>query len=1074
MKHFSKLIVLLLLLVAAVFTVTSCDKTTVSEISVSESGMPQLVYVLGNDLDLSNGMLTVKEKDATREIALNSEGITVSGYDKSVLGQQTVTISYEGQTTQITVTVVERMQVVDYIADYLVGDEIDLSKGRLKITRDDGSSYTVLLNHSSVTVTGFTSESTGSVQLSVQYTGGEKPYETGFSVNVHIADDIKLQRPNKITYNSHDEGIDLSGGYLTLKGNNGTLEKDIPLSDIMISGFDLNAVTEENSPLTQKVTVSYLGKEFSFDVKITYTDISLFKKNVSLVKDLVFTEESAPEISKELGEKALEMMELYLDMSKAEQALIPTEDILQMARTAMVYGWDVWAEEILKYSDVFAIEYGELVLYCDSYDAVKATILGLQDTSTPLYTVGPILMGMMEVFGEETTAEGYTFADYPLMGEETFAGLSVVFEYMLNMYDKFALIPDDWAEQGVMKYAYEIVEAYNYIAAYAGSVDSSLTQIYYYVSMWRTNDDAFDILYNYFYTINDVETLKGLSTIRLPRQLEELYLYVATAMEQMSSLQQYGVFDTSEFFYNYYLATELAEELRNSTDAETLFYFQNVPVNGMFGFDYETLYYFDTILEYIRSTDGGYYTFAGGMLGVDAYHALMDQYMDIVIKMFDDPSYEGSEEYGAAVRAMFMSFVNLTPTQQYYFLNSLSPFYSMGIPPFSFDDSEDMSYLTCIFAQLINDYYKGLFTEEASVDAYRDLVLVIELYAQRFTYDGDWVAVFIEGIDGVKAAFDAMTGADKANFELYLGDVLDKYLSISNRYRTPAPVELGEWESVFAELKEAMLNLELANYLLSNEIYAYSFYFSAYERAESLCNYIIANAPKEILDAYYYDELYDLNEDLNGGGTGEDGSDFGGDSGDTEEMVPYTYDFQLYLYRTLYISYQLSFMDSINIYDIYADSDLKEFVNLTYDVLWNYLYSDEDPATKDFDRAKVVAAMTAFSKLSVDEQIIFIMMEGDYGYYYMGLDACITESFTEKAGAVIYKLLELEQYRMTYEYTLSAENLASMEKALGELKALYAGLSGADKLDFADMEEAYAQYVSVCEALIAQANTPAA
>ena len=156
MKRLGNLMLILLLLAATLVVVASCG-SDVSEIAVNEDGMPQLIYVLGQDVDLSNGVLSVKGKDGDTELPLNSEGVTVTGYDKNTLGEQTLTIAYGGKTTEITVTVVERMVAVDYWADYMLDDTFDNSKGRLKITRDDGTSYTVQLNHPNVTISGFDS-----------------------------------------------------------------------------------------------------------------------------------------------------------------------------------------------------------------------------------------------------------------------------------------------------------------------------------------------------------------------------------------------------------------------------------------------------------------------------------------------------------------------------------------------------------------------------------------------------------------------------------------------------------------------------------------------------------------------------------------------------------------------------------------------------------------------------------------------------------------------------------------------------------------------------------------------------
>ena len=120
----------------------------------------------------------------------------------------------------------------------------------------------------------------------------------------------------------------------------------------------------------------------------------------------------------------------------------------------------------------------------------------------------------------------------------------------------------------------------------------------------------------------------------------------------------------------------------------------------------------------------------------------------------------------------------------------------------------------------------------------------------------------------------------------------------------------------------------------------------------------------------------------------------------------------------------------------------------------------------DFDRAKVLEALAKFRSLSNDEQMLFILMEGEYGYYYTSLSAFVDESYTENAGAVVYKLLELEQCILMYVNIPSEENLSTLNSVLAELTSLYQALAGEDKTSFADMEQAYADYIAKCQALI--------
>ena len=331
MKKFATLALVVLMLVASVFVMSACQdpqtQTDAGKISVEETGMPQLLYVQGQDLDLSNGMLTVEKDGQKQEIPLNSEGITVTGYDKNTLGNQTITIAYGGQTTQITVTVVARMQAVEFTADYLVGDAFDFGMGRLKITRDDGSNHTVLLNGNGVTINGFDGTKAGKQTLTATYANNGETYECKFEVTVYAVDNVTFTAPKKVNYNSHEAGIDLTDGYFTITGNNGALVRTVAIDEDMVEGFDLTAVNEENTPFTQSLKVTYGGKEYSYDIKLTYTAISRFKKDAVAFAELDWNGAEIPTISIELGELALELMEDgMVDMKPMISEQISLED----------------------------------------------------------------------------------------------------------------------------------------------------------------------------------------------------------------------------------------------------------------------------------------------------------------------------------------------------------------------------------------------------------------------------------------------------------------------------------------------------------------------------------------------------------------------------------------------------------------------------------------------------------------------------------------------------------------------------------------------------------------------------
>ncbi len=1060
MKKFFKATTLIVLLLAmSIFALAACDDS-VSEISVDENGMPQLVYVLGADMDLSNGILTVKDKDTTTEIPMNSEGVTVSGYDKTKLGEQTVTISYGNQSTQIKVTVVERMQAVDYVADYLVGDQFNNSKGRLKITRDDGSSYTVYLNSNKVTVTGFNSSSAASeLPVKATYEVDGEVYEANFKVNIHPVDSVVLHKPNKIAYNSHETALELAGGYLVLSGNGGKLERDVPLTDesVTISGFNLKAVNPQNTPLTQTVTVIYDEKEYTYDIKLTYTDISMFNDNVSKFADLDWSGEDVPEISNELGALALELMDLYADLSKAERTAIKAEDSLNVARAALTYGYDLWYEDFLSFEDAFGIDYyyGELVLYCNTYEAVLEAVDGLKDNDRPLYSVSPTLTSIIELFGEEEYFDGYNFAAYSVIDNEIYESILDVFEHMLDFYDCLIEIPENWQTVGVEACEDEIESVYSFMMN-SEYIDSYYNQIYEFACDWREEVDTFDVLYTYYYNADDMDSLKELAKLSLPSALDELVSNINVALTMMDELETGFVFDTSDFFYGYFTAKKLAEDIKNGADGMIKDLYNELPINTIFGFGESVSFHFDTIIEYLRVSTGGFCQLSAALLEVVNYNLLIEKYVDVLGKVFDDADYENSAQYATDVEEMFALFLSLTPTEQNTFLTILHPYYVFGAPQYAFENTEDYEELVSPFSVIINNYYLSKFTSDAGKAAYIDLLVALEIYGQRFLNEDTWFEDLTARIESVDAALEDMSADDLAAFDTYLSAIYATCNGVLTKFGEDyVKIELGEWQDEFDALSEAVMNMELAYYLMEEGVYVYNLFFSAYERAMTIVDYIILNAPQSIVDAFYHEALYVLEVDP------EEGTE------DGVTKVEWSYDYVLAQYRSIYVNLQLAFMGETNIYDTYKELNLGEFLNKIYDLVWPYLYSDpEDTETVVFDKNKVTDVLYAFTQLSIDAQTMFVLMEGETTVYYLALDYFFTEAFTENAAEVAYKLVEAEQKYLMCIFTGDDSEVEALEDALVELKALYEDLEGDDKTSFAELEATYAADVEEFEAFL--------
>ena len=1099
MKKISKILLLLALIVLTVFAVTACGGK--ESLSVKEDRMPQLVHVQGNELNFADGVLIHTEGDKSKEIAMNADGVEISGFDKNTLGEQTVTVKYKKATTTLEVTVVPRMTIDGYTADYLVGDEFNTGNGTLKINRDDGTNFTVILKSDKVSIEGFSAASAGDLNLTAKYTNGSTVYTCTFPAKVYAVDTVTFKAPNKVAYNSHDGALDVSGGYFTLSGKDGTLKKDVPLTADMVEGYNIDLVNETNSPLTQKLTVNYDGKSYEYSVKLTYTDISLFKKNAAPLlnldwsenyEDILNDDDYVPAYTEAQGIVALAMIEKYLDMSPAERTFITAAETLAVARTAMAYGFSAWADEINKYNDVFAIEYGELVFKCESREAIIDAIEGLAVDTTPLYTYSPVLLRMIEAFEEEQVYADITFADYPILSSDYYESLIDLFEYMVELDDAADKVKSDW-KTDITVYSEEIEAVYDAIVN-SEYYSHEFAQFFYFVSMWRAEDDVFDFLYSYYYgEKEDVAAIIKIANIRLPSRLEELFAYIYESMTLMGYIADDYYFlqvpDTTQFFYNYYMAQKLSNDIVTSEDEademlQVLFY--GLPINSMLGISAEeTIYTFNDILSYIDTAEGGYYSLCGALLDIPEFDAIMDKYLDIIVKSFDDESYEDSNEYIADVKAMFALYTGLTPSQQFNFLGILSTYYVRGYMSIAFDNvTEGYSEISTVFVDMVNGVYTGLFEGEDAKNAYLQLIFATEIYAQRYIYSAinsgsekTWLSDFTERMNSVTAALGTMSNADRNIFDTELGTLYETYMSILNDYSgdsTDGEVDLGDWADEFAELEGAVLNLELAYAILSEGESYYDMFFTAYERVWAIANKILTdvNVPASVKEAFIYSELYStssLDKMID--------PDF---VIDPDKEVFWSYDYVLSVYRSMYINALLTLGGGANLYDYYHFYGFVDFMNKSYDIIWAYMGSEKDD-TDIFEKDKVLDVMKAFSKMDVNAQMLFMLyIEGENGLYYTAISEFLKEEFSADIASVGELFVELEMEAIIYNYyrfMLDNEGATEEEVAAAaeSLVAAYTAFDNAlseltlDKQN--EFKAAFGEMLEIYEALVESASS---
>ena len=238
-------------------------------------------YLYGIDsLDLTGGVLIVTyEDDSQMEIILPSNKVSVSGFDKTKLGEQIITITYKDKTVSYKIEVIkeiEEVKTVERISikqlpdklEYVVGkDNLDLSGGILLVRYSDGTVTEVEMTNARVVILGFSNVNVGIRTLTVSFEGKTTTFDIEIIEEISEAELIEkieiYKLPTKLKYIANLEQLDLSGGSIKVIYEDGTEENVLMTDeDVEVTGFDNTRVG------IQRLLVKYNGKTTSFNVEI--------------------------------------------------------------------------------------------------------------------------------------------------------------------------------------------------------------------------------------------------------------------------------------------------------------------------------------------------------------------------------------------------------------------------------------------------------------------------------------------------------------------------------------------------------------------------------------------------------------------------------------------------------------------------------------------------------------------------------------------------------------------------------------------------------------------------------------
>lgn len=810
-KKFPAIAVMAALCSASLLAVVGC-KPSVSGISVATK--PQTTFVKGNELDLSKGTLNVVAGGETSTVSLSDEGVTVSGYDKNAVGKQTLTISYEGQTTELTVECVERIVPDSRVTmEYFVGDELSYF-GNLYVTDDDGTSSLVSMSNSAFEFTYDFSKASDAATVAVSYKKDSVSYAGAYTVAVYDATAVSLaQSPTKKNYKNY-ESLDLTGAKLELKNGSGTFSRTINITEDMIGDYDFTTVTEEEGTVEKTITVTYAQREVFFNVNVSYTDVLKIRSDAQeLAAENYDWNQDIGEIAigADQGEKALAAIDKYLGLPKADQAQIDEEDAVLLARIASAYGYQIWKEQAASYSDLFAFTSSNtLALVGKPYltSNAKYSALTNTDEGKAFLALGARLAQIRAAFGGEIL--------YSVAGEtEEDTVYHKIDEYLnpVTYLDKIV---------GKIGYALDLYGAMNpssgdpdynaIIVAVSTSGYESWNDrdVYQLLTIW--DEDFFDVLYLYSYgdgTEINTDAINVLKDVYLPAALEDAYEYIRYAIIQLNYMNNGYQNDTTLFMAYYRNAQEGYQSALNvGEDADVYanmcaYLAKNLTFSGLTSGTNE--FSFASLIYLLKTAGGnstigvggGYLSIVGTMFENKAFNDLWNDYLAVIEKIrSNDDSYKND------VPTLLGKFLDLSPAWQEGFLASLNAYYGVkGGVSLSWASSNYNYFTRMVYVYFVEALQ--VTAEEGSEENAKAFVILqnILLLGEMLSQGNE--TAFVEGWkEYVSDQYATLEGTAKELFDQHVGEIYNRYAGYYAYLSTGLAAEGGDTEGSETEGSE--------------------------------------------------------------------------------------------------------------------------------------------------------------------------------------------------------------------------------------------------------------------------------
>ena len=1075
--RFSISLVLALVLTAVcVFAFASCGEK-IEQIYITNAHSPRLNYVQGQDLELDSGALTVVVDGKETLVAMTDESVSVTGYDKNTLGNQTLTVTYGEHSTTYTVNVIPRTVAEGFEKQYFIGDSFNSAKGKIKIAKDDATTFTVAMNSPELTMQdNFDSSTPGTKTVTMQYNGTEGNFTCSFTVEVFGASDVTIVYPTKKNYYSHENELDFSGGYLTVKaGTNNSIVRHIDITMNMVEGFDISAVTPEHrtNPLTQNLTVTYQGYTFDkYVIKITYSGVSVIEDLLDSTLRDVDLDGDEITLTEDEAEAAIEAITEYYKLPNRQKQVLAEEDVHRIVRCATGKLNELYLEALKDVETTLVLKGNAISLIYSNCEDTKADVEQLKDDDHLINVYAELLRSISTDFPELIlTGETKVAETIVVIGEETQASIIDAIEHIIELHsimtevdenDVYTPVPKEWTVENVADYEETILKVVSLIGR-ENFLQSGTSGIYNMLSAWRENDDFFEIIYSYYlfsgkeeYT-DEYIVQNVLGKLPMPKVIGQWYLYWYNTSYISQGLYASGtelyMYDVTAYMYYYELLLEKTEEItKNESDK-----LSNKLLELM---DYTAL------LTSARASYCGYYYLLGVLCENEKIMKLWDSYIELY-KVYADGKLAGENgefsvgEHAAKFDAVMSDLSALDPAELYGFLSSLNFLYGN-----SHDNllvlskaKEDGFYNT--LSLLLHTYYSTELGEDIYA-AFEKLVAAMESFSLLDSKDTaltDFTTAFADLNTLLSGLSNEQREKFNDHFEVAYNKCDSYYKAVTSTEELPLGATAADLFSKLSATVEKIIALN--KYINSVEpdeegkrtlkSGTYILLFALYEQAESYYNEIVAMGDTDNALISLFTKKYTINEKS------------------TNLSKAF------YSASRIYSSYITSIVLTLTnddgstrkypTYDVYNTTQLNEYLELAADFIYAQYYGTVPTLSLDYVKS-VIGALYACDLRGVS---VFRAFEG-FDILLDGLTAFYNDELKDDADTLALANELVEVVKLQLDYIMN-ENDEEKTKAFTDaflaLKAKYEALESP-----ADFDNYLAPLYEACAKSYTDATAP--